>query len=36
MDNTIQRQIMSNQIQKLGNMLDLLDSYDNLIITKFF
>ena len=32
----IQRQIMTNQYLKLGNMIDLLDSYDNLIITKFF
>ena len=35
-EDDIKMKILSNNIQKIGNMLDLLPSYDNVIITRFF
>ena len=35
-DDDIKMKILSNKIQKIGNMLDLLPTYDNVIITRFF
>ena len=32
----IKVQIILNRLQKIGNMLDLLTVYDNVIVTKFF
>jgi hypothetical protein len=34
--NDIKSQIISNRLTKIGQMLDLLNNYDNLIISKFF
>ena len=36
MNDDIKHKILLNKLQKIGNMIDLLASYDNVIITKFF
>ena len=36
LQNDIKMKILLNKFQKLGNMLSLLESHDNVIITKFF
>jgi acetyl/propionyl-CoA carboxylase alpha subunit len=35
-EHTIKEKILHNSLSKIGNMLDLLNSYDNVIITRFF
>lgn len=35
-EHTIKEKILHNRLAKIGNMLDLLQSYDNVIITRFF
>ena len=35
-ENDLKVKIMMNRLQKISNMLDLLENYDNIIITKFF
>ena len=34
--NDIKIKILYNRFQKIGHMLDLLNTYDNVIISKFF
>jgi len=36
LQNDIKMKILLNKFQKIGNMLSLLESHDNVIITKFF
>ena len=35
-EHTIKEKILHNRLSKIGNMLDLLQTHDNVIITRFF